>query len=960
MADVKIPVSADFDSGDMGKIIQQFTAEMNRLVRSVAEANKVQFNPIDSAAEGDIKRVIQQFENLKKISSGLNQRMKATGQGGAGLFETDFHKLYEDQRIGARKALDVLKYVTEGTSLQAKMPKPAAAQPGGSGGGGDDGKPGASWRGVGARVFSAAADSMGGGGKAVGGAVRAGMSGGLAAGLFGLVGGLAAFGVSKAIGSVASKVGNAEQEGIRYDTLKRSLGDVNVGFNMLRASLRTSAAQIDVTFDEAQKLASEFSKISGLSQDQANQIADEVATGGGFSRSFGLDPSQGNQFFAQMRQFKATGSDADTRRMALMLGEGIVRSGAFSKADEMMQAIAGFTATQTRQSLSTANVEGYTGMIAGMVKSGIPGMDPQGSAAILAKINAAIAGGGGAGEAGQNFLYQAIGSQLGLDPIQTAMLQEGGAFASGRSVFGGANYQGFAGKYGLTSPGAATSDATNLEMLMKRLEKVYQGRPELMANALSNLFSISHSEAMAVSQISPEGIGGVRSRMSRLGKNADQLSMSNISTLAQIDSGDTGALGGIIRSLRDRTGKSALTEGERNNLNRAIEDANASGNDGPLRDILTELSIGREQEETEGSKTRDSIAGIDRRLQELASVMVGPMTDIRAGILYMAGGDGKKGPMEIMQAVKDAERKEIAESGDSEIARLNERFLDADAAVEAARGKLGTAQNRARRPGEENWRENRSAEAAAAAAELQAAMQKQSQLIENRQSQIDAINKKTQEKLEKYDLAQSGEKPAEDKPATVTGEPELNIRGKQASNSLFDALIQQESGGRHYGRDGNLLRSPAGALGITQVMPKTGVDPGFGVLPLRNQSEEEYRRFGEDYLNAMLKEFKGDRSKALAAYNAGHGTVKTAVGSHGDDWLAHMPKETRDYVASINQAVGSDPVPGDGAGAKKSKADNLKVDFTIRQEYPDGRPVDRPVNVTKRTNLPNASMAAMR
>ena len=61
----------------------------------------------------------------------------------------------------------------------------------------------------------------------------------------------AAFGVSKAIGSVMNKLGDAEQESIRYDTLKRSLGDVNVSFAVLRDSIRHAAAGMDTTFDEA-------------------------------------------------------------------------------------------------------------------------------------------------------------------------------------------------------------------------------------------------------------------------------------------------------------------------------------------------------------------------------------------------------------------------------------------------------------------------------------------------------------------------------------------------------------------------------------------------------------------------------------------------------------------------------------------------------------------------------------
>ena len=125
-----------------------------------------------------------------------------------------------------------------------------------------------------------------------------------------------------------------------------------------------------------------------------------------------------------------------------------------------------------------------------------------------------------------------------------------------------------------------------------------------------------------------------------------------------------------------------------------------------------------------------------------------------------------------------------------------------------------------------------------------------------------------------------------------------------SNDAIFDALIQQESGGRHYG-DGSLLRSSKGARGITQVMPATGRNPGYGVSPLANDSKEEYLRFGRDYFAAMLKEFDGDTQKALAAYNAGPGAVKNAVASHGANWLSAMPGETQAYVPSIMGRAGA-------------------------------------------------------
>lgn len=119
-------------------------------------------------------------------------------------------------------------------------------------------------------------------------------------------------------------------------------------------------------------------------------------------------------------------------------------------------------------------------------------------------------------------------------------------------------------------------------------------------------------------------------------------------------------------------------------------------------------------------------------------------------------------------------------------------------------------------------------------------------------------------------------------------------------DQVFDRLIGAESGGVHE-KGGKLTTSGKGAEGLTQVMPRTGVDPGYGVKPLKDKSKEEYKRFGRDYLKAMLNEFDDDYEKALAAYNAGVGNVKFAIEKGGKKWKDHLPKkeETLPYIEKI-------------------------------------------------------------
>ena len=143
------------------------------------------------------------------------------------------------------------------------------------------------------------------------------------------------------------------------------------------------------------------------------------------------------------------------------------------------------------------------------------------------------------------------------------------------------------------------------------------------------------------------------------------------------------------------------------------------------------------------------------------------------------------------------------------------------------------------------------------------------------------------------------------RPQKVTEAPEKAPVNK--FESIFANLIQAESRGRHTDASGNLTTSPVGAQGVTQVMPKTAKDPGYGVAPIKDNSEGEYKRFGREYLTAMLKEFGGDYNKALAAYNHGPGGVRKAImkaakAGH-DDWLSLTPRETRNYVAKITKGI---------------------------------------------------------
>lgn len=113
-----------------------------------------------------------------------------------------------------------------------------------------------------------------------------------------------------------------------------------------------------------------------------------------------------------------------------------------------------------------------------------------------------------------------------------------------------------------------------------------------------------------------------------------------------------------------------------------------------------------------------------------------------------------------------------------------------------------------------------------------------------------------------------------------------------------------ESGNRERDSQGRLITSPAGAQGLMQVMPATARDPGHGIRPWDGKTDEDRSRVGRELLAALLSKYNGDAAKAWAAYNWGEARVDRAVSRHGDNWLAHAPAETRNYVRANVAALG--------------------------------------------------------
>ena len=102
-------------------------------------------------------------------------------------------------------------------------------------------------------------------------------------------------------------------------------------------------------------------------------------------------------------------------------------------------------------------------------------------------------------------------------------------------------------------------------------------------------------------------------------------------------------------------------------------------------------------------------------------------------------------------------------------------------------------------------------------------------------------------------------------------------------------------------------RSPAGAAGLFQLMPATAKRYGLSTWPLDHRLRpEDSARAAAKYLEYLHAHFK-DWRLALAAYNAGEGTVEKLLQRHKaqtfDAIATHLPAETQMFVPRVEATL---------------------------------------------------------
>lgn len=134
--------------------------------------------------------------------------------------------------------------------------------------------------------------------------------------------------------------------------------------------------------------------------------------------------------------------------------------------------------------------------------------------------------------------------------------------------------------------------------------------------------------------------------------------------------------------------------------------------------------------------------------------------------------------------------------------------------------------------------------------------------------------------------------PLQSLPPVLAGGLARAATGAALADELVAAIAWVES------RYRRTARSPAGAIGVMQLMPQTALD--LGVDP---HDPDANLKGGASYLRFLLDRFDGDLVKAIAAYNAGPGAVDRHRG---------VPPyaETRRYVAAVLARLAAASLPG--------------------------------------------------
>lgn len=893
---IKIPVVADFNPGELKKTLDMINNQIGQIGNSIAAVNKTEFVWEKLKSKNDLERYIKQMQQMLDKNAQLRRGLEQTGQKGVNPVFARLGGIYSDAAERRERMQSIIQWA--GGEFAPRKPAPPAPAPGGNGAGNNKNRPPApppapfNWgAGAGAQgmnILGSGLNALGPMGGVVNNAVRTGMSAGAGAGLMGLVGGLVALGVGKALSAVAEKVEQANQNAIGMDKIYRQIGGIG-SYGGTRNRIYRTANQLGATYSEMIPLAGQYARQANLGPN--DNLMSGMTVGGGLSRSFGLDLSSGMNFIGGMKGANLSQGDQQTRRLGLLIGESIVKAGAFGKADEMMQAVSQFSIAQARMTLTGPNTSGYAGALSALVGMKLPGMDVAGAAGILGQANSAIMHGGNAGEAGQFFTAR-VGQRMGLNMMQTQMMREGGMFATKNQIFG-ANSP-YAAAFGTGPQGSGTLFGG----VQAQMRREYGRNNPMYYQALARYTGLGIGQAMTLDRMNPNQLGGVGDRLSRLKLNLANVNESSYGTLAQIDAGQN--LKGIANGYLTQSGKGALSDSEK----KTLRDAMAGGDQEKLKDALTKIAAEHGQIETEGSKTRDTINDVANKVQQFADKAVPALNVMRMAMMKLAGGteaglqknyyetEMKGRNDEIAVKYKDQRQKLLDEKQailnkgiglqDMEHPKERKRLVDINAQLNDLAGQESNDRARAEQEARVQAYGTNLGVSATRQEEI-----KNSKLGGSSYTRMDRLSGDFEAAASKY------------------GVDADDLRAIAATESHFDGS----------------QTSSAGAAGVMQLMPinQKGINP-------RNDRQNIFR--GAEVWKMFLHEAGGDKALARRMYNGGFRPKDNKENLEYPLKVEH----NLELIKQRNEAMNVSPDAKNPGGAPTE----IKGQFEIDHKYPDG------------------------
>jgi len=139
-------------------------------------------------------------------------------------------------------------------------------------------------------------------------------------------------------------------------------------------------------------------------------------------------------------------------------------------------------------------------------------------------------------------------------------------------------------------------------------------------------------------------------------------------------------------------------------------------------------------------------------------------------------------------------------------------------------------------------------------------------------------------------------------PLSYSDKIQQNAELQDLNPVILYGLIRRESA---FNKD---ARSPSGARGLMQIMPRTGMQIAKDLNERWSGKNSLYDpvknlKYGSYYYQKLLNQFNGHYALALAAYNAGPNRVKQWLPDESipaDIWIETIPiRETREYVTTV-------------------------------------------------------------